>query len=65
MEEDEETEEANDVAKNKKPNNLRFSQRKDTGSNIYRMIMKRLESCSDDCDNPRKIKRSKIKRQRM
>jgi hypothetical protein len=29
------------------------------------MIMKRLESCSDDCDNPRKIKRSKIKRQRM
>jgi hypothetical protein len=40
------------------------SHNKKHSSNTHRMIMKILESCSDDCVDPRKTNRSEMERQR-
>jgi hypothetical protein len=34
-------------------------------SNTHGTTMKRLESCSDDCDDPRKIRQCEMERQRI
>jgi hypothetical protein len=38
---------------------------KNRAAKVHGMIMKRPESCSDDCDDPKKIKRSEMERQKI
>jgi hypothetical protein len=67
MEEDEETEEAKKRKLSERIVNRITcdSDNEKTQQQIHGIIMKRLESCSDDCDDPRKIKRSEIERQKI